>query len=197
MAISFVALLILIIICLPIFFSFTELRKGYIINDFVVYMFPAYDISVALFTVLWSVILLSLYRSFQHPGIFIQLLVSFCFLTLIRIACIYLIPLEPPIGLIALKDPLSNYFYGQPRFITRDLFFSGHTATLFLIFLCLRNKTDKRIAFMASLTVAVFVLIQHVHFTIDVIAAPFFAYLAYKSASYFLNKVCILNTSAI
>ncbi len=184
----FLALLIAIVISLPLFFSYVERRSGSIIDDLLLRHLPANDISVILFSVLWAVILLGLYRSFQYPGIFISLLVSFCFLTLIRTASIYLIPLEPPFLLIPLKDPLSNFFYGQPVFITKDLFFSGHTATMFLMFLCLNKKHDKLIAFLASIITAVLLLVQHVHYTVDVLAAPLFSWLAYKLALSFLKK---------
>ena len=184
----FLALLIAVVISLPSFFSYVEQRSGFLMDDFLLKHLPAGDISVILFSVLWAVILLGLYRSFQYPGIFITLLVSFCYLTIIRILCIFLIPLEAPSLLIPLKDPLGNLFYGQPVFITKDLFFSGHTATMFLMFFCLNKKHDKLIAFLASIITAVLVLVQHVHYTVDVLAAPLFAWLTYKLALLFFKK---------
>ena len=53
--------------------------------------------------------------------------------TLVKMASISLISLNPPKGLIPLMDPITNQFYGQ-RYITHDLFFSGHTTTVFLFY---------------------------------------------------------------
>lgn len=96
-------------------------------------------------------------------------------------ACIGLISLNPPAGLIPLADPITNQFYGQ-RYITHDLFFSGHTTTVFLIFLCLKKKTDRIYALSASILLGILLLVQHVHYTIDVLAAPVFTYAFYRIA---------------
>jgi membrane-associated phospholipid phosphatase len=86
-----------------------------------------------------------------------------------------------------LTDPLTGVFYGN-SVITKDLFFSGHTATLTLIFLCLKKRNDRIIACVATVVVGFLVLVQHVHYTIDVLAAPIFAYAFYRLCKYFLTK---------
>jgi len=87
--------------------------------------------------------------------------------------------LNPPAGLIPLIDPLSNPFYGK-GFVTKDLFFSGHTSTLFVMYLCFDQKIDKYFSLVTSTIVGILVLVQHVHYTIDVLAAPIFAFFALK-----------------
>ena len=77
--------------------------------------------------------------------------------TLLRMACIGLISLNPPAGLIPLADPITNQFYGA-HYITHDLFFSGHTTTVFLIFLCLKKKWDRIYALLASILLGIFLL---------------------------------------
>jgi PAP2 superfamily C-terminal len=107
--------------------------------------------------------------------------------TLVRMACIGLLSLNPPTGLIPLADPITNQFYGK-HYITHDLFFSGHTTTVFLIFLCLRKKSDRMYAFFASVLLGILLLVQHVHYTIDVLAAPVFTYAVYRLALVFTKR---------
>ena len=108
---------------------------------------------------------------------------SFILITLSRFTTIQLFPLNPPDGLIPLKDPLTNFFYGgTDRFIRKDLFYSGHTSSQFLIFLTLTKKWDKRAALLSSLLIGTFVLVQHIHYTIDVLAAYIITYLIFRIA---------------
>jgi len=67
------------------------------------------------------------------------------------------------------------------------LFFSGHTATVFLLFLCLKKKQDKWLALGGSVLTGFLLLVQHVHYTIDVLAAPVFTYFIYISAVQLLH----------
>jgi membrane-associated phospholipid phosphatase len=91
---------------------------------------------------------------------------------------ITLVPLDPPAGLVGLVDPLSNFFYG-PKFVTHDLFFSGHTSTVFLLYLCLPGKADKKLALAVTLSVAVLLLVQHVHYTLDVLGGFLFGWVSW------------------
>jgi len=115
----------------------------------------------------------------QSPIVIAVFMVLY-FLSLSRIITIGLVPLNPPRGLIPLIDPLTNIFYGG-TFISKDLFYSGHTATLLLMSCCLPKKVEKSIAFIAAQCVAVMVLIQHIHYSIDVLAAFPFTYLVFIS----------------
>ena len=163
---------------LPFFFQHIEQRNGIVIPDMVLNFFPSMDVSIPIFTMLWSMTILIIVRSVQSPKLFVTVLYGFVFMELSRMMTIILFPLNPPEHLIPLVDPLSNSFYGK-SFITKDLFYSGHTATMFLFFLCFRRKTDKLLSLLCSIAVGVLVLIQHVHYTIDVIAAPFFTTICY------------------
>ncbi len=115
------------------------------------------------------------------PNIFILFLWSFIFLTISRLLTIYFVPLNPPNDLIPLVDPISNRFYGG-GFVTKDLFYSGHTSTQFLMFLCFKNKNLKLAALLSTIAIGILVLIQHIHYTIDVISAPLFAYAVFVIA---------------
>ena len=130
--------------------------------------------------------LLIIYRAVYNPQIYINYCWTLILVSLARIITISFIPLDPPAGLITLTDPLTGIFYGE-SLITKDLFFSGHTATLTLIFLCLEKGSDKFIGLMAIILVAVLLLVQHIHYTMDIIAAPFFVYACFRLTQHLLK----------
>jgi PAP2 superfamily C-terminal len=164
---------------LPFFFIHIESREGLYFEDFILNQIPAHNTSVAVFFLIWSSSLLLVFRMYKDPMMFLVALWAYNGVTLVRMACISLISLNPPAGLIPLADPITNQFYGT-RYITHDLFFSGHTTTVFLVFLCLKRRTDRIYVLMASIVLGILLLVQHVHYTIDVLAAPVFTYIVYR-----------------
>jgi membrane-associated phospholipid phosphatase len=164
-----------ILLALPFFYQAIEQRNGISFNDYLLSWLPAYDLSIYIFTVIWSMTLLTFSRFKQDPNIFLTFLWGFILINLSRFVSIGLIPLNAPADLIPIHDPISNHFYG-PKFITKDLFFSGHTAAMFLMFLCLKKRTDKILALLATIIIGIAVLLQHVHYTMDVVMAPVITY---------------------
>lgn len=174
-----------ILLILPTFFSKIEARQGIVLNDWLLQRIPSMDFSVVIFILVWSTSLLTLVRCIQKPAIFLMTLYFLIIITLLRIITISIIPLDPPNGLIILKDPITSLSYGGSSvFIIKDLFFSGHTANLFMFYLCLQKKRDKLFALSTSLLVGLLVLVQHVHYSIDVIGAIVFTYLLVKYSKY-------------
>lgn len=171
----------------PLFFDYIEQRNGVVLNDFFLQKLPSKNMSIPVFSIIWSMAALTLFRVIHSPRI--ALITVWCFLLIIlsRLVSINLWHLNPPINLVPLVDPISNTFYGG-KFITKDLFYSGHTATQFLMFLCLEKKIDKIITLISTFLIGILVLIQHVHYTIDVVTAPFFAYLCFILAKWLLQK---------
>lgn len=180
------ALLVIISCMMPPFFNLIQKRTGPVLNDWVLAAIPAHNVSVAIFTVIWGVGIYALWRAIEKPTIYIVYLWTFIFVTILRMLAISLIPLDPPQGLIVLTDPLTAIFYGRST-ITKDLFFSGHTSILFMIFLCMEKKMDKMIGLAATIIVACLLLVQHVHYTIDIIAAPIIIYPVNRLVKYLLN----------
>ena len=168
-------------IFLPHFFTTNELRQGVVLNDRLLQILPARNCSLIIFCLVWSTTLLIIVRSIQQPSIFLMAIYLLILLNVSRILAITLFHLDPPTGLIPLTDPLTGLFYGGPNvLITKDLFFSGHTSNLFLIYLCLQKKKDRQFAFLATAIVALLVLVQHVHYSIDVIGAFIFTYCLFQ-----------------
>jgi hypothetical protein len=171
---------------LPSFFNIIQKRDGTLLNDWVLAAIPPHNVSWAIFAVIWFFGLYAFWRSIEKPTIYITFMWTYVFIFMLRIVTITLIPLDPPKGLIVLTDPITGIFYGESN-ITKDLFFSGHTSFLFLTILCLEKKTDKILASVATLIVAVLLLVQHVHYTIDIIAAPIIIYPVYRLVKFLLG----------
>ncbi len=178
----------LLLILFPYFFRIIENRSdGIKFDDAILYLLPPTNVSTLIFLIIWSTAALSIFRCVKEPLICLLFLWSYIILNITRIMSITLLPLEPPVDIIPLMDPISNIFYGG-KFITKDLFYSGHTATMFLMFLCLQKKFDKAITLVATFAIGILVLVQHVHYTLDVVVAPLFAYLSYIGSRWFLYQ---------
>jgi membrane-associated phospholipid phosphatase len=176
-------LVAIILTLLPTFFAFIEKREGMVLQDYVLDAIPAIDVSIPTFVIIWSTVLLVFFRIYQNPRLFLVIAYGFILMCLARVLTISMLPLNPPAGLIVLKDPIANIAYGgNGIFITKDLFYSGHTGNMFLFFLCLERKWDKIFALTASFLVGILVMIQHIHYSIDVIAAFIFTYFIYLGA---------------
>jgi len=185
--ISGTAIMLIISSMLPEFFNAIEKRKGIVLNDWVLSHLPSYNVSVPIFVIIWGMAIFTVIRSAVKPVIFIKYVWVLIFATVARIITISLIPLDPPTGLVSLSDPLTSVFYGHEN-ITKDLFFSGHTVTVYLMYLCLEKKTDKIIALFATLMLVILLLVQHVHYTIDIIAAFIFVYPVYRVVNNVISK---------
>lgn len=173
--------LIILVFSLPSFFHYIEKREGAYLHDLILQAIPAVDVSLPTFLIIWTISGLVIVRMIQNPGFALLMLSSFTLLCIARMVSITMVPLDPPDGLIRLNDPLTSMVYGgKDKFMTKDLFFSGHTSNMFLMCLCLTKKTDKYLAFIATIAVGILVLVQHVHYTIDVLAAFFFTYTIYR-----------------
>ncbi len=191
-----IALLVTVLISFPFFFQHIELREGEVMDDVVLGLLTPRDVSVPIFTIIWSMTALLFIRSVQSPLLFLTFMYGFILLSASRFMTIYFVPLNPPTDLIPLVDPISNSFYGK-SYVTKDLFYSGHTATQCLFFLCFRRKIDRLIALFCTIAVGFLVLVQHVHYTIDVIAAPVFTIICFFIAKKIVNSRPISLTEPI
>jgi len=176
-----ILLLLSILIYFPYFFNAIEKRNGYVLNDFILNNLLNADLSIPIFSIIWLMIIFSVIRCIQFPATAILFLWSYILLSITRMITISCIALNPPYHYVPLIDPIISIFYGN-KLITKDLFYSGHTSTQFLLFLCLPKKTDKLLALIATIVIGFMMLIQHAHYTIDIIAAPLFAWAVYKLA---------------
>ncbi len=71
-------------------------------------------------------------------------------------------------------------------FLTQDLFFSGHTASTFLLLICLKKKDLLYYIFLFyHINTVVFLILTHEHYTIDILGAYFVVYSCFM---YFRNN---------
>ncbi len=178
-------IMLAIIFTLPFFFAHIEKRKGAVLNDWLLVHIPAHNVSVLIFALIWGMVLLIVIRAINNPSIYITYCWTLIFVYIVRFVTLSTVALDPPPGMMPLVDPLGSVFYGN-TLITKDLFFSGHTTTMVLIFLCLEKRTDKIIALIAAFAVAYLLLVQHIHYTIDILAAPVVVYTCYRLTRYLL-----------
>jgi hypothetical protein len=181
-------IMLAIVFTLPFFFSYIQKRKGAVLNDWLLLRIPPHDVSVLIFALIWGMALLIIIRTVKTPSIYITFCWTYIFIYIVRFVTLSLVALNPPQGMILLADPVNSAFYHN-AVITKDLFFSGHTATMVTIFLCLEKRTDKIIALIAAIAVACLLLLQHVHYTIDVLAAPVVVYACYRLTRYLLYNM--------
>ncbi|WP_158826508.1 phosphatase PAP2-related protein [Mucilaginibacter lacusdianchii] len=164
-----------ILSAMPMFFQAIENRPGLQLHDFVLARIPAANVSICIFLIIWGMGLYTLIRAIKQPLIYTKYVWLYIMICVARILTITLVPLAAPAHLVELVDPLTGVFYGHAT-ITKDLFFSGHTATLVAMCFCLPKKGERIAAAVASVIVGILLLVQHVHYTIDVLAAPVFVF---------------------
>lgn len=169
------------------FLVYNETRIGAQINDPILDSFSAIELTIPLFILIYGLTLAAILNLMKYPLQFIFGFLAYATMIGLRLISIYLLPLEPPTGVIQLIDPVTSLFaQGTP--LTKDLFFSGHTGTSFLFFLLVKGRTMKAVAFTCFVLIGTFVVLQHVHYAIDVVIAPFIAFGSYKIADFFMRK---------
>ena len=71
-----------------------------------------------------------------------------------------------------LLSPLGVFARGSMAYLTKDLFFSGHAATTFLLWLYLRDRRSLgRLALAAHAVAVASILLARLHYAIDVVGA--------------------------
>ena len=186
-----ILLLAVILFIFPNFLVFVEGRQGVTLADPILELFNPIDLTWLTFGLIYISLIVAIFSFAAKPEILLLALQSYSLLIIFRMMVMYSAPLDAPERMILLNDPFVQFF-GSGEVLTKDLYFSGHTATLFLLFLVSDKKHLKIIFLISTVLVGIAVLLQHVHYTIDVLAAPFFAYSSYKIAK-ILNERITFN----
>ncbi|MCR4334046.1 MAG: hypothetical protein NUV60_03505 [Patescibacteria group bacterium] len=140
--------------------------------------------------VLGTLYVLSKPRSvlFTLKALSIFIIIRALFISLTHVG-FYPIHLDPGVGFFA---DLYSYLNFQLGF-----FFSGHTGLPFLIALIFWGNRQARLVFISlSAVFGAAVLLAHIHYSIDVLAAPFMAYGIFTIAKYLFPRDYALIATA-
>jgi membrane-associated phospholipid phosphatase len=164
------------------FLDWNESREGIIFNDpFFVY-FTGMDLSIYITTIIYSSIGFYVFYFRNEPVKLSRVAIGYAYIVLLRMVTIYFVPLYCDADAVKLEDPFLNNIVYPNNYVARDLFFSGHAAMMFMLFWGFSHGTLKLIYFISALLVSIMLVLQKVHFSIDVIAAPFFSWIALRLA---------------
>mgnify|MGYP005847247457 FL=1 len=174
-----ILLLAVILFTLTNFLNYVESRNGFSFDDPVLSLFEPTDLTWLTFTLIYGSLTVAIVNLISKPEKLLFTIQLYTLMVVVRIISMWLLPLNPPERMILLNDPFVEFF-GTGKTLTKDLFFSGHTATLFILFLTADDRLIKGIFLLSTILVALCVLMQHVHYSIDVFAAIFFTYACYQ-----------------
>jgi hypothetical protein len=149
------------------------------------------NLSIPIFSITYGSLILYVFTSYRQPNFLSRLMIAYGLITLFRIGTISLLPLREPETLVFLEDPVLNDLIYPGEIIT-DLFFSGHTALVFMLFIL---SGYRWYFLLLTLLMGVFLMIQRIHYSIDVLAALPFAWFAVWFAGKFLERISKSNNT--
>lgn len=179
MAILTILVLAMTLFSYATFLRSVETRSGVMFQDPLHTMIGPVDLTWLIFVILYGALILAIVMLLREPVVLFRALRAYTMLIALRMICMWLLPLDPPARMIALNDPFVEIFTtGGTATLTRDLFFSGHTATLCLIGFVTPGRRYQWAFFALAVIVGISVIAQHVHYSIDVVVAPLAAFAA-------------------
>jgi hypothetical protein len=187
-----VVFLIIILIIFSNFLQFIEGREGISLPDPILNLFNPIDLTWLTFGIIYASLIIAIINFVKEPDKLLLAIQCYSLMVVFRLIAMYLTPFSAPEKLLLLDDPFVQFF-GSGQILTKDLFFSGHTATLFLLFLIADKKYLKVIFLSCTLVVATAVILQHVHYTVDVFAAPFIVYTSYRIVIIINENITLSN----
>jgi len=177
-----------------------EMQPGSALPDLLLRHVPYVAVLARWNYVLWLLCYIpsALWIGRQDRELFIRLVVTDGLLSLLRGLMIPLTGIGPVLGadinalhpfavwpaLLSILNPLRAIGENSAGvYLTKDLFFSGHIATTFLLYLFSRRFGKASRVFLAlNLATLAVVLLAHLHYTIDIIAGYSITYGVYRAS---------------
>lgn len=189
-AIAWLIGLAFFVVPLPYFFNYIiQPKQGIQLSDYLHILLPPTDWSLEIFILIFAAPAFFFLNNFRSPVTVLFSLQCYVTVNLMRMVSVYVFTLEAPTGIIPLEDPfLAKVVYGNNTFV-KDLFFSGHTCTLLMLFLIERKLWAKWVLGIATALVALLLIWQRVHYTIDILGAILACLLVYRFFSRAMAKI--------
>lgn len=175
-----------LMIVLSVFFyilAYTDSRHGFCIESgWMDNLCRPVDLSVYIFTLTYTAAITGIISSFRDPSTALLLIRTYLLLQTLRALTLLLVPLDPPQGIIPLNDPFlhATFYNGRPNL--KDLFFSGHVATTLMFAFIIQRRGLKIFFITIAIVIGVLLVVQRVHYIVDILAAPLFTWMAYRLA---------------
>jgi hypothetical protein len=151
---------------------FVELSEGIVFNDPLFPLFVASDYSPIIFFLTYGSLLSFLIATYHQPFRWPLYMQGYAVMVFLRAASVFLFPLAEPPGAVPLNDPVLSTFFYPGGYTPRDLFFSGHVGTILLFAWLTPQKVVRLLLLLVALVTGVLLVLQKVHYSIDVLAAP-------------------------
>ncbi len=185
-------LLILVLVFFFYILQYAENRAGIVIEkNWLDRIIAPTDFSGIIFAFTYTATFLGITFCLLKPSTTLLLIRTYLLLQFIRAITLLIVPLDPPEGIIPLDDPFLHATFYNARPNLKDLFFSGHVATLIMFIPIISNKWIRIIIAIAATAAGMLLIAQRVHYIVDVIAAPVFAIVAfYLAKRWFATPAC-------
>lgn len=157
------------------FLTRIEQRQGVAFLDPLHVLFTPVDLTWVTFSMVYGAVLGASVLVMREPLALLWAMQAYTMHTLLRMMMMWALPLDPPITMIPLIDPVVSAVTSGGAPLTRDLFYSGHVGTLVVLSVVVPEQWARRTLLVLAALVGVAVLLQHVHYTVDVLVAPIVA----------------------
>lgn len=179
----FIVSLIFLLACAVMFSLFLPIHEARVdkllwyFDDPAFWVLPANDVSIPIFSITYGSIIAYIIINRNEKFFVSKMAFSYGVLLIFRTLTLTILPLKEPETIVYLEDPFLNTFIYQGT-IDSDLFFSGHTALVCLIFF--QTHKWKWLFAFVGVALGILLMIQRVHYSIDILAALPFAFLSVK-----------------
>jgi hypothetical protein len=174
--------------------DYVKIIKGIAVDDILLNHLPTVDIDsliiqivlILTFVIIWLLLVKPNYIIFTIKALAIFIVIRAFFISLTHLG---INPQELAFDPNSFGFRLYDFLYNTRG----DFFFSGHTGLPFLIALIFWQEKVWRFFFLAvALILGIFVLLAHMHYSIDVFAAPFITFSIFYIARYLFAKDFVL-----